>query len=444
MAKRILSHKKARFVAQKIAEKILDGERDLDGEKMRELSKTLADLIGLLGIRVGAPPHEDFFLFLEKTGETGAKCAEHFSRNPGSSYWEQAEAIGKIYWYDIVRPENDQREKPQRRFPGLLLENAVQVADRMHPDNRIEVVDGRGQLIRQEGYSNRVVAEIDEKNARAILRRARKSGGWPLSTVSGKRLLRGVLVRIAERFWGDETRTIGDPVFLFDEDDGLPGIGWSKVARYFGVGSSEQAARDVRAAIEAMGAERFKFWDDAVGNMVLWREERGIKGKRKHRPKRIRLTFTRSLCPLDQTGKPIVPVPDHLPPLQGIGTYHAAQIQLQDLLFILLRQNALQFYRESAVKITRRRWESMADEAGLPRTWCDDIRGKIIEPWKAGQEAMLVEVKPWHFTLNHRYRRNATALYEAGRRSYVGKMGGLKKAQMRENPRRRRKKKKRK
>jgi hypothetical protein len=346
-------------------------------------------------------------------------------------------------WVSVVKPRIErERERAKHNFPGHQLESARTLA--MQSSKRTQLIF---EDVFEVAFLDGATMTVPDKHGGVYLGalHGRKGGDWPPSRPNGRRLMYAVARKINAAHADGWPKDV-DTQFEFTE----PGENdWPAVARWAGMEGTAQEGVDVRATAVAMLAPVWEMSDGRVGNLCTRLRDGQIHtGKRQA----ITLHFASDFARLvDEHGK-VVPIPNHDPPLLPYRPTHGATFGVQIRLFIKLREHATDLASKGHVKITETEWRGWLEDEGFPKSYVKAPR-RLIDRWLCQGDwpnegdAMIIEPKPWHFTLAApRWENNLSQILEGGARSLKASKGGKAKSNARQSgapraPRRRKRQK---
>lgn len=273
---------------------------------------------------------------------------------------------------------------------------------------------GSKKFIEQEGYiicthEGRPILTAPAVDANAIS--AFQKGVKELGTLTGHKMLRWQVNSGFERWANCEE----DPRLI--KIDG----GYSKIAELIGCRSTLDIAK-VKTILHAQAFGGFIFKDGSHGNMITI----NITEKyRNQEPSKINIVLGEMLlpsyvCQFQRSERRLIPIGD-LPPLHGSGNSHAAQAQLQLLIFSEFSDQSVRLAQKGSIVITIERWKQLASQAGLDPEkvnlvidhWCErDLFNCFLE--KQGDEFRLAS----YYERAHKFLEN-----QGENRIYNSKLG---------------------
>lgn len=210
--------------------------------------------------------------------------------------------------------------------------------------------DGHIILCNQEGESLLMTPAVDSNMITTF-----KNGINELGTLTGHKMLRWQVKSGFERWAKGEN----DPRLI--EVDG----GYSRIAETIGCCNPREISK-VRDILFAQAHGYFKFADGSRGNMIILNI---LNRHQNTEPSKIRIILGSMLLPdyihqISGSERRLIPIGD-LPPLHGSGNSHAAQAQLQLLIFSEFSNQSVRLAKEGSVLLPMEWWKEKAVEAGL-------------------------------------------------------------------------------
>jgi hypothetical protein len=318
-----------------------------------------------------------------------------------------------VNWGWVVWAETTERLK--HNFPSHPIERARDLV--IHTNKQTDITFDADEMTVTFRDENTVTVRKKGGVSMDILRGS-QGVDWPPSRPNGRRFMYAVARKINTEHESGWPRDV-DTRFEFDK----PGENdWPAVARWAGLKGTRAEAVDVRACCVAMLAPVWPQPNGRRGNVCTkLHEPDGVHTGQKQA---ITLAFDSGFANLlDAHGK-VVPIPDYDPPLLGYKPTHGPTFGIQASLFIKLREHAAELASKGCVLITESEWREWLEMEGFPKRHIADPR-LLIDHWLAGPDAMIVEPRPWCFSLAvPRWERNLSQLMEAGQRSIKRSEGG--------------------
>ena len=321
-------------------------------------------------------PDADFIRYLKKLGKKGKELAGAVEKNSKALFKQYEEsghstALRREVW-GLWIPREDQKEAPflsvlcqslweekggklwhrgAAGHPSLVKPVIEGIIPILSPKKQKTFAERNGDIICYHDGTPLVSAPAVDQNMISAFQK----GIRELSTLTGHKLLRWQVNTGFER-WAEGN---SDPRSI--EIEG----GYSRIAEMIKCCNPREIAR-IREILHAQAHGKFIFSDGSYGNMLQLR----ITGLHHNKePSKINIVLGDMLlpnyvCQLKRSDRLLIPIGD-LPPLHGSPNSHAAQAQLQLLVFKELSNQSVRLVQEGSVIIKIDQWKELAQEAGL-------------------------------------------------------------------------------
>lgn len=316
--------------------------------------------------------------------------------------------LSHVLWQDICKKIWDRENKNVPAITKAVLITTIKPP--LSKNCKLEVSnETKITCYSEEGKAIAIVPCVDPKLVNLICK-----GLGAFSSLTGHKLFRWQ-VRTGFENWANQV----DDARLISTTGGYEGI-----ANIIGCGNSKQYPTDVKAILYAQAHGQFQYPHGGSGNMIILRE---MDKLRNGEPTKINIILGEMLLPnfthLLPHGEKrrLVPITE-LPPLIGSKNTHAAQAMLQLLILEEFSNQSDTLFQRSSIQITMDKWEKLAKEAKLPKTFLT----RVISGWIEGDllAKPFLDKQGDEYTLGAAYGNVINFLECQGEQRIVGAKGG--------------------
>lgn len=331
------------------------------------------------------------------------------------------QCIANVLWFNLVKERAQALYKKPPALPVIVNEN-------IHAMMRkgVKYDKGSGKLLNHKGHE---LAQIDPNlipmpsmDISAILKILRPENIKILNSVNAHRLLRWIVTTVTNQAVVDKIDA--RRIFLIG--------GYQEIAKIIGAGTGRKAASQVRDILLWLSApQQFIFTNSETNKQEVIREANmlsfnyipgGFNNKSSIEilvgtmlmPHYLyKLIHTSSLDLSNDALKLIPIVPE--PQLIGRPADQGPQLSFQMETVVEFRKGAKEFAKNNCLRITRERFQYLAEKAGLSSRLCS----KVVEAWlKGGDKAppFLKEIEKDYYSFSDHYKRQQDFIIQGGQK----------------------------